>query len=83
MTTLKCKVKKGVFRDESVVEIRTADGREVSFYVPLESVRHDDRVVVRVVRTGTNIWATLPTAMPHNAILVRPSDLVEEETLSA
>ena len=78
MTLLKCSVRKGMFSDESVVEIRTADGKDLSFFVPVEKVRQGGKVEVRVVRKGGKIWATLPTADPQNAILVHTTDLVEE-----
>ena len=78
MTWLRCVTKEGAFSDETIVEIHTADGKDLSFFVPNEKVRDKAEVQVRVKRSGANAWATLPTADPLSAVLVRPADLIEE-----
>ena len=77
MTWLRCVAKDGAFSDETIVEVHTADGKDLSFFVPKEKVKDKQRVEVHVKRNGANTWATLPTADPFSAILVRSSDLIE------
>jgi hypothetical protein len=73
---LKCRVHKGMFSHEVVVEVRTADGQSIAHFVPKELVQRD-RVLVQVERPSGKPMAILPTPEPYNAIHVRAEDLAK------
>jgi hypothetical protein len=80
---LNCTVKPGMFSDESVIELATADGRELAFFVP-RSVVSGAAVKVDLVKSSGGVnWIILPTAEPNNAIPVRDDQLRKIESLSA
>jgi hypothetical protein len=79
MKWLRCKVVPGAFSDESIVEVVTSEGHELSFFVPRSRVA-EGRVRVLVNYKGGKTWVILPTAEPFHAISVRASDIMEEAT---
>ena len=79
---LKCGVARGMFSDETAVEIHTLDGRTISYFVPSDVVV-GDAVRVDVIKSEGVSWVTLPTAHPHNPIPVRDEDLIGGERVSA
>lgn len=75
-TWLECEVKPGIFSDELVVEVTTADGTTKAYTVPKEEVA-DNKVRVKVGEKDGMKWAKLPTDHPYHAIPVRSADLSE------
>lgn len=75
---LKCRVLKGMFSDERVVQVPTRGGDKLSFFVHKDKVEgdidRDGRVRVDVLRREDMTVAFVPSEYPE-AIAVRDEDL--------
>ena len=74
---LSCKVDQGIFSDELVVTVTTPRGTFVSIVPKTKIKKAQGRhcVAVRVVRSGHDSWAVIPSAQPES-IPIKMGDLV-------
>ncbi|OGS02541.1 MAG: hypothetical protein A3G41_08505 [Elusimicrobia bacterium RIFCSPLOWO2_12_FULL_59_9] len=74
---LSCKVEQGMFSDERVVTVDTPRGVFISI-VPTAKIKKTlgkDCVAVRILKTGQESWAVIPSAQPES-IPIKMEDLL-------
>ena len=75
---LTCRILRGMFSDEMVVEVRSKEGQTAFFFVPKDRVmgapEETGKVKVQTFRRGQNTWVVLPTEN-HETISVQDGDL--------